>query len=46
MHNGKVGVLVRATWLGLLEGGRLAKMIDHQLLLKGLVSSLWQGDNP
>ncbi len=40
MHNGKVGILVRTTRLWLLEGGRLAQVVDHELLLKGLVGGL------
>jgi len=41
MTNGEVGShLTRFGWLWFLEVGRLAQMIVHQLLLKGLISSL------
>ncbi len=40
MHDGKVGILIRPSWLWLLEGGRLSEVVDHQLLLKGLVGGL------
>lgn len=39
--NGEVGSLLAGLWwLGLLEVGRLAQVVVHQLLLKGLVSGL------
>lgn len=39
--NGEVGSLLAGLWrLGLLEVGRLAQVVVHQLLLKGLVGGL------
>ncbi len=35
-----MGVLVGPSGLGLLECGRLAQMVDHELLLERLVRSL------